>query len=448
MGYLDDMLAAGRIYRDPEDFANKVQHAFKPPPPDYMAQLQASGQGPPAANATQALTAQAKQAQAAYAAPVAEPEAVPAGSITADRAVNPIDRYITDSDTVRRLGPEGQRLVTGVTDFVTSPMRAAYDAPGAFQRGDYLSGALNTAEAVPAVGKVAGAVKGSAALAGAAAKGAGLTSAMFVPVGFAEKMNYKNMLRKGASQADIWHDTLTGMLPEGKLAKEIDDRGLQVGAAATSTGGLIPHPAGGGWQGDIQHPELFQREPWLTNADLKLVAGPSNEGGAYWPGSSPPSIDLNVNAGPNLGGPDRIVAHELQHPIQNKYGWSPGSNPQATQTPGMQRYNQFLARTGNLSAQEQAAIAQHPGQLPYYGASGEDLARNVQNRLDMDIQTRRDTPPWISSDLNVTTRAFPSGMPRLLYGGDRMPLRSSKFNDELAQLWNIYGYGKTWGNTP
>ena len=444
MGYLDDILAAGRIYNDPDQLASRLKRATTPQP-DYKAQLDATADGPLYDNRTQALTAQAKQAQQAYQLPVAEPEAVPAGSITADRASNPVDRYITDSDAVRRLGPEGRRLVTGVTDFATSPFRAAYDAPGAFQRGDYLSGALDTAEALPAVGKAAAAVKGSAALAGTVAKGVGLTQAAFVPVSFAEKMKFKGMRARGASLDDIWHDTQTGPLPEGKLIKEIDDRGLRVGVqavAGTSGNQLVPHPLGGGWQGDIQHPELFQREPWLTNTDLRIVAGPPNEGGAYYPGTSPPFIDINANAHPSMGGPEGIAAHEVPHAIQNRYGWSPGGNPGILSGQPAADYAQYLINQGIKNGalppgSTPASVGMTPARMAYQGSSGEDMANVQSARLTYDMQQRANEPPWDSSELAR------SGIPRLLYEGQRMPLRPSKFNDELNQLYNIYGYGGT-----
>lgn len=333
--------------------------------------------------------------------------------LTAAPPANPLDRVrnaVTDSDYFRRLSPEAQRVITGSANVAellppVAAARGGYDVGAGAASSDVgrtVEGALN---AVPDVGPAA-------------------KTAMFVPVGYFDKLAAKSMLKRGASLEDIWHDKGVMPLPEKKWVKEIDDRGLLLTQNA--------NPA----YGHILHADLTKAEPSLAKTDVSYWNGPPDKGGAYFTGSNPPNIAVNLNADPSLGGSRSIAAHELQHAIQNKYGWSPGGSP--ADNPSTRLAQQYVqdAQTGLVrgGAKPATVAAITPGQMTYLGSSGEDLAKNVQHRLDWDPQQRRDNPPWQTSELAQT------GFPRLLYEGDRTGLRKgAAFDEQLAQLWNIYG---------
>ena len=350
----------------------------------------------------------------------------PTGSLTASPPPNPIDRVrnaVTDTDYFRSLAPEAQRVITGSADIAEAipPVAAArggYDVGAGAAAGDYGRAIQGAVSAVPEVGKVAGPALGAA------------SHAMFVPAGFWEKQAAKKAFKKGATPEDVWQDTGVGVLPEKKWFTEVDDTNLTPVTYPGTQPGTISS------QGAVSHPELFKREPWLAQTDLTYVSKGPYEGGAYYPGSSPPAIDVNVNADAGLGGPRSILAHELQHPIQYHYGWSQGNNPNPAQLTKLAK--QYEQENLNYLISKGAHPTQHgikPGQLSYHGASGEDLARNVQNRLPLSETQRRVLPPWETSDL------VQAGMPRLMYGGERMPLRKgSSFDAALAHLWNVYDY--------
>jgi hypothetical protein len=341
----------------------------------------------------------------------------PTGSLTASAPANPLDRLaqqVTDSDYFRKLSPEAQKVITGTGQIaeMAPPVAAArggYDLGAGAASGDYgqaVEGALN---AVPELGPLA-------------------KTAMFLPVGAAgtnwgaydtaKKMFKKGELTKDAEalHKDVWQKTGIGVLPEGKAFYEVNDQGLMV------------DPARG-----MAHPELWAHEPATKNIQFGVYKGPEGSGGYYDPNRN--FIALNTKAGPELGGPRSIVGHELQHPIQQWYGLSPGASPNDVLNPDAQAYERWNRADALKRGADPAFVAAvRPGEFAYHGAAGEDLARNVQNRLNLDVQQRRDQHPAITSDL------IQQGLPRLIYGGDRM-LKQNAMGDQLAKLWDIYGYG-------
>jgi hypothetical protein len=345
----------------------------------------------------------------------------PTGSLTAAPPANPLDRLaqqVTDSDYFRKLSPEAQKVISGTGQLaeMAPPVAAArggYDIGAGAASGDYgqvVQGAVN---ALPEVGPAA-------------------KTAMFLPIGVAGTnwgavAEAKKAFKKGASITDpgavgalhdeVWRKTGMGVLPEGKMFFEVPDVGLQVDPAR-------------GWQ----HPELWQADPNTKNIQVAQFTNPqkSELGGFYVPSKN--TIAYNTAADPKSypGGPREIVSHEIQHPIQNWYGLSEGASPQDVLGPTAQAYERDVLADAIKRGVDVRGI--NPGELAYHGASGEDFARNVQTRRNMTMPDLRDEHPRHTSDL------LESGLPRLIYGGDRM-LRKSPVSDKLAQLWDIYGYG-------
>lgn len=121
------------------------------------------------------------------------------------------------------------------------------------------------------------------------------------------------------------------------------------------------------------HPELFKAYPELKY--IRVQKDPDLQG-AFYQGGASPYISLGekpTSSGRVATKDQGILAHEIQHAIQDIEGFSPG----ATYT----------------GAQDSKAA------LYYTRSSGEVEARNVDTRLDLSPQRRGIIPPTWSEDM-------------------------------------------------
>lgn len=108
---------------------------------------------------------------------------------------------------------------------------------------------------------------------------------------------------------------------------------------------------------------------------------------------------------PKVLGDKKIPLHELQHAVQVREGFTPGTSSRAfaesAVAPLAERYYQDLKQSGaNLADDDMRAnaLARAKYQL-YYRTAGEVEARNVERRADMTAEERRGTPPWLTEDV-------------------------------------------------
>jgi hypothetical protein len=144
-----------------------------------------------------------------------------------------------------------------------------------------------------------------------------------------------------ANQQAAWDATGIYKDPVDKQLKAvIPDTNAAIRSDAIAAGDVVKHPlifphtAYDAWYepanltkgarvGDVlEHPELFSKQPYL--ADIKIANLPFSLGGA----SFDPNTNL-IRIAAQGGQKDFITAllHELQHGVQNNYGFTPGGSP-------------------------------------------------------------------------------------------------------------------------
>jgi hypothetical protein len=174
----------------------------------------------------------------------------------------------------------------------------------------------------------------------------------------------KKMEAQGSDRHDIWQATGDMGAPtfrdvDGYLKQEISDK----------SSSLTDYGRKQSFAGDMgeayQNPELFEAYPDLKNInttggyDLKGAEG-------YYSGKSPEQIALGTEDKRS------IASHELTHAIQQREGFARGGSPEMF----------------NANQDKQ-----------YRSLAGEAEARNVQERLDFDMQKRKAIPPWQTRDI-------------------------------------------------
>ena len=261
------------------------------------------------------------------------------------------------------------------------------------------------------------------------------------------KLGHAQVLENGGVHPDDIYTT-TGFFkgPEGKWRYEIGDKNAtfndkwfeQPSWARTSSSKDL---------GDVlDHPELYKSYPDLK--DMKVHHDPELAGAYYNPNDM--SITLGGKPYLNLDGKSVIASqdkstlmHEVQHAIQDREGFSPGGTPgRAGLTndawgptyklkyedaykdfinksgPELDRIYKKFADAGKdasvLTDKEKAFVDKYKqtrdtyqkyrnegdikAQENYLKLAGENEARNVQNRLDLDEVSRKNIPPRWTQD--------------------------------------------------
>jgi hypothetical protein len=183
----------------------------------------------------------------------------------------------------------------------------------------------------------------------------------------------REMLAAGRSRDDIWRETGWFRGADDMWRFEIDDRGMALPTAhGTNRRGalsdLMPHsrledayPGTGTMQVDIRH-----------------GGGP---GAMFDPGRN--RLEIVYGGGPEEA--RSIGLHELQHRVQSQEGFSPGAS-----------LFHFTHPASPLLQYRRSA--ETPFQA-YRRVAGEVEARNVQRRMDMTPEERRNRPPWTTQDV-------------------------------------------------
>jgi hypothetical protein len=246
----------------------------------------------------------------------------------------------------------------------------------------------------------------------------------------------QELLKKGASEAEIRGRTGWWKGQDGNWRFEIPDNNLRI-------------------TGDsFEHPELFEAYPELKE-DLSLRQYSDSEvPPEIWGYQNPETGEVGVRRRLGDTNKRKVLAHELQHVVQDEEGFAKGTSPWSPETIkiGMQNLNEnfrqaqrvvseyeaakkdFLKRSGvtgdpppdlldqfhqwypDLAGSKQQAdafingiqdeemaprIAQQFFEDVYYRTHGEVEARAVTDRLDYTPEQRRMTPPLDTQNLDA-----------------------------------------------
>ena len=144
------------------------------------------------------------------------------------------------------------------------------------------------------------------------------------------------MESKGATPDEIWDNTGWFRGADGNWRYEIPDIGTTVNSAALQLDLSKPtiQPIKSAKLGDyLQHPRFFAAYPQFKNMDVSTMPGGSSYGGMYFPRMSlnwgsviDPRIELNENLLSSGASQRDVLLHEIQHAIQQKEGFAPGTN--------------------------------------------------------------------------------------------------------------------------
>lgn len=239
------------------------------------------------------------------------------------------------------------------------------------------------------------------------------------------------MASKGATAADIFTQTApanpnaTGWLQgaEGKWRYEIDD------SKASINNNILNNLGPGQTQlrNVLNHPELFKAYPDLGDITVKTTDQPGLAG-SYTRSNN--TIELN----PKYQTLDTVL-HELQHAVQTREGFAPGSNSDFAKlsltNPFFDKKQELMKQVFALDRAQNGWLSGIPktdyersrqnllGQYKDYDAqeknmtrqieplsnfdvyeryAGETEARNVENRRKFDPALRRSQPPWDTQD--------------------------------------------------
>lgn len=231
-----------------------------------------------------------------------------------------------------------------------NPARPVIDAAKAFATGG-LQGVANqqgvaTPEWSQRAGEVLSSPEANAAIGlfgGPLAKGADL----------AALARAKSMAEAGTHPTNIWKDTGWFQGPDNKWRFEIPDTNAQ----------WLRSPKRGStdtMKDVLSHPELYAAYPELADIWAEPIRKGTSTLGEYYP--SDHSYRGGIRIQNKIADPRSTALHELQHAIQQREGFDPGASSRI-------------------------------GWDKYWRNPGEVEARNVQERLKMTPEERRNVPP-------------------------------------------------------
>ena len=222
---------------------------------------------------------------------------------------------------------------------------------------------------------------------------------------------------QGANRDEIWFATAehlkgtpyTGVHKgvDGKWRFEIDDSASRI---TKQTEGRL--------EGVLDHPSLFEAYPDARKIDTEIGA---DDVGQYLNASRSPTGREQLQAG---GADDlqkrSLTLHELQHGLQERENFGRGGWPEQflddalnseELAPLTSKWNELMRYQPKNAVDEQRwrkeamavdremrSKAYDYAERKYRELSGEVEARNVQSRLDLTADQRRQTPPWRTQD--------------------------------------------------
>lgn len=245
---------------------------------------------------------------------------------------------------------------------------------------------------------LAGLLQTGAFASGAAPKSAGGTLGTFIgPKSMGWNHDAANtatkLLDNGVDPAQVWKEHLIGRMPDKSLFSEIDDSGTKFNLknAPLDDYGAQEMPI----YDAVSHKSLKTEYPDLSS--LSALHFPSEQ----YKGASFDPEDKVITFGHEAMKQGKSVSlHELQHAIQEKEGWARGGSPEQMKEEALAMLRRDVA-SGEIGSTEQAMdmlpMAQHNA---YRRLTGEAQARATQDRMNMNMQQRRDNYPLAGDKLS------------------------------------------------
>ena len=216
---------------------------------------------------------------------------------------------------------------------------------------------------------------------------------------------------------------------EGRWRHEIDDSKSNFDWGQLTTRPIQPLPK------VLDHPELFKAYPQLRN--IKVIHDPSYKGVAEWDGQNIIMGDKAIKSNNQHG----ILMHEIQHAIQDIEGFAKGGSPGQAGKDFELKYaraaravipeaNKLLEKrnTGTITPEETAKLAYYreiaetyvkyhaagneQAVINYNRLAGETEARNVDTRLLLTAEERRNINPKWTEDI-ARVHQIPIDLPAL-----------------------------------
>ena len=355
-----------------------------------------------------------------------------------DRAAQGIGNALTSSGLVsdnfgaQQIG----RNVASVGEFlpVIGDATAGDEFGSALKQGNFGDAAIAGAGAIPLIGDMA-------IFAGALAKTANL----------GELAKAQKLESGGAGRDEVWKET-GWVNDQGDWKFEISDYldfDNEVGADINPSSFQIIKEYGGTTQENFMgHPEVYDAYPNLKDRPVKSTTG---SGAAYSPSTDTIFIGdrlLSPTSGTELSQTQSANLHELQHAIQEREGFAKGGNPKSFEiTPeltakslktwgdisvlknfinnrgeseAIKKFSILIGRQpsemeinlANLKSFDEIKDAQSSLRMSaedkYERLGGEAEARNVQTRMELTTQQRRDNPPWKTLDVPEGELTYPN----------------------------------------
>ena len=230
---------------------------------------------------------------------------------------------------------------------------------------------------------LAGLLQTGAFASGAAPKSAGGTLGTFTgPKSMGWNHDAANtatkLLDNGADPAQVWKDHLIGRMPDGKLFSEIDDSLAKISDIKKGFSNKNIEDV-------ISHPELMNN----YNLTTKIDHIPKEYS------FHPEQNKITIGSIPLESGDPDLLLHELQHAIQSKEGWPQGGNPEMLH----KEYIQGI-KYGDKEATKKLYGKLLSWDDAYNRLTGEAQARATQDRMNMNMQQRRDNYPLAGDKLS------------------------------------------------
>lgn len=230
------------------------------------------------------------------------------------------------------------------------------------------------------------------------------------------------LLDNGADPSQVWKDHLIGRMPDGKLFSEIDDSGAKfnLNNAPLDAYGAQEMPI----YDAVSHKGLQTEYPDLSS--LSALHYPSEQ----YRGASFDPKDKVITFGHEAMNQGKSVSlHELQHAIQNQEGWARGGSLEQPKSyyvdqeilgrikKKMSNYLDDRVSSGNdistnilnkdpewlVLERERNELLKTAPKSPmeaYRRLTGEAQSRATENRMNLNMQQRRDTYPLAGDKLS------------------------------------------------
>lgn len=227
------------------------------------------------------------------------------------------------------------------------------------------------------------------------------------------------MKQGGAPVEDIWKSTGWAELPDKKWMWEISDDLFKLHPNPDKTNRFMG-PRTVDLPSAAEHGPLFESYPDIAEVLLKRDSKPGTGLSQAPRAGSKGIISIgpdqtndfgwtHIDVGTDMNNPQSVLLHELQHQVQAREGWTPGSNLGWTQKQMMEALNKEIREGRGAQVQPLAQYLNDPSLIYklYSRNLGEMMARATQYRQDLSPLERRYRHPFMDFDRGIENAIIP-----------------------------------------